>query len=32
MGEWMVSYRYMTMDMNGLLDGSNETTKSAATA
>ena len=32
MGEWMVSYRYMTMDMNGLLDGSNDTTKTAATA
>ena len=32
MGEWMVSYRYMTMEMKGLLDGSNETTKSAATA
>ena len=27
MGEWMVSYRYMTMDMKGLLKGSNETTK-----
>jgi len=24
MGEWMVSYRYMTMDMKGLLDGSDE--------
>ena len=23
MGEWMVSYRYMTMDMKGLLKGSN---------
>jgi hypothetical protein len=23
MGEWMVSYRYMTMDMEGLLKGSN---------
>ena len=22
MGEWMVSYRYMTMDMKGLLKGS----------
>ena len=26
MGEWMVSYRYMTMDMKGLLDGSSEVT------
>ena len=23
MGEWMVSYRYMSMDMEGLLKGSN---------
>ena len=26
MGEWMVSYRYMTMDMEGLLKGSNDVT------
>ena len=31
MGEWMVSYRYMTMDMEGLLDGSNEVSKATAT-
>ena len=30
MGEWMVSYRYMTMEMNGLLDGSNDTSANAA--
>ena len=30
MGEWMVSYRYMTMDMNGLLDGANDTSANAA--
>jgi hypothetical protein len=32
MGEWMVSYRYMTMDMEGLLDGSNEVSKATATS
>ena len=26
MGEWMVSYRYMTMDMEGLLKGSDDVT------
>ena len=26
MGEWMVSYRYMTMDMKGLLKGSDDVT------
>ena len=25
-GEWMLSYRYMTMDMEGLLSGSNSVT------
>ena len=30
MGEWMVSYRYMTMEMKGLLDGSNDTTSTTA--
>jgi len=29
MGEWMVSYRYMTMDMEGLLKGSNAVTASS---
>ena len=29
MGEWMVSYRFMTMDMEGLLDGSNAVTASS---
>ena len=32
MGEWMVSYRYMTMDMRGLLNGSNEVSKATATS
>ena len=32
MGEWMVSYRYMTMKMEGLLDGSDDITKNAATS
>jgi hypothetical protein len=32
MGEWMVSYRYMTMDMKGLLDGSNESFQVCCTA
>ena len=32
MGEWMVSYRYMTMDMEGLLHGSNEVSKATATS
>jgi hypothetical protein len=27
MGEWMISYRYMTMEMDGLLKGSSSTTK-----
>jgi hypothetical protein len=30
MGEWMVSYRYMTMDMGGLLDGSSDISPSDA--
>jgi hypothetical protein len=30
MGEWMVSYRFMTMDMKGLLDGSNDISKAQA--
>ena len=30
MGEWMVSYRYMTMDMEGLLDGSSDISPSDA--
>ncbi|MBT3667566.1 MAG: transporter [Opitutae bacterium] len=30
MGEWMLSYRYMTMEMEGLLDGSNDITASDA--
>jgi hypothetical protein len=30
MGEWMVSYRYMTMEMEGLLDGSNDTSANVA--
>ena len=30
MGEWMVSYRYMTMKMEGLLDGSSEVTAMGA--
>ena len=29
MGEWMVSYRYMSMDMDGLLKGSNSVTASS---
>ena len=29
MGEWMVSYRYMTMDMEGLLKGSNSVATSS---
>ena len=29
MGEWMVSYRYMTMDMEGLQKGSNSVTASS---
>ena len=29
MGEWMVSYRYMTMEMEGLLKGSNPVTASS---
>ena len=29
MGEWMISYRYMTMDMEGLLKGSNSVTGSS---
>ena len=29
MGEWMVSYRYMTMDMEGLLKESNSVTASS---
>ena len=32
MGEWMVSYRYMSMDMEGLLDGSNQVSKATATS
>ena len=31
MGEWMVSYRYMTMDMEGLLKGSNSVAPTMAT-
>ncbi len=31
MGEWMLSYRYMSMDMKGLLDESNDVTKATAT-
>jgi hypothetical protein len=30
MGEWMVSYRYMTMDMNGLLKGSDSVSPAGA--
>jgi hypothetical protein len=30
MGEWMVSYRYMTMDMEGLIDGSSDISPSDA--
>jgi len=30
MGEWMLSYRYMTMDMEGLLNGSDTTSTRAA--
>jgi len=30
MGEWMVSYRFMTMEMEGLLDGSNDISASDA--
>ena len=30
MGEWMVSYRYMTMDMQGLLKGSDSIQPSEA--
>ena len=32
MGEWMVSYRYMTMDMKGLKNGSSDITKAQAAA
>jgi hypothetical protein len=32
MGEWMVSYRYMTMDMKGLKKGSSDITKAQAAA
>ena len=32
MGEWMLSYRYMTMKMEGLLDGSSDVTAMAANA
>ena len=32
MGEWMLSYRYMTMKMEGLLDGSSNVTAMAANA
>jgi len=31
-GEWMLSYRYMSMDMEGLLDESNDVTKVTATS
>jgi hypothetical protein len=31
MGEWMVSYRYMTMDMKGLLKGSDDVTSNSQT-
>ena len=30
MGEWMLSYRFMTMDMEGLLDGSSSTSAASA--
>ena len=30
MGEWMVSYRYMTMDMKGLLKGSDSVSPAGA--
>lgn len=30
MGEWMLSYRFMTMDMEGLLDGSSKTSSGSA--
>jgi len=30
MGEWMISYRYMSMEMEGLLDGSNDISPSNA--
>ena len=30
MGEWMLSYRYMSMDMEGLLDGSSSTSADSA--
>ena len=30
MGEWMLSYRFMTMDMEGLLDGSSSTSADSA--
>lgn len=32
MGEWMISYRYMTMDMEGLLDGSSKVTAMGASS
>jgi len=32
MGEWMISYRYMTMEMEGLLDGSKNITASDASS
>ena len=32
MGEWMLSYRYMSMEMEGLLDHSNDVTKATATS
>ena len=32
MGEWMISYRYMTMEMQGLLDGSKNITASDASS
>ena len=31
MGEWMVSYRYMTMDMKGLLKGSDDVNSNSQT-
>ncbi|MBT7742902.1 MAG: transporter [Opitutae bacterium] len=30
MGEWMLSYRFMSMDMEGLLDGSSKTSSGSA--
>jgi hypothetical protein len=32
MGEWMISYRYMTMEMDGLLDGSKNISASDASS